>query len=355
MYPRVVRRPHHLVVLLQLDNLGLELTARHLVILVGLLQVFVALTELRKLELGLIVQSAQVLTLPIPALQLLAQTQPFLLQLLNNLQLVCELAVFHIELIVHFLLGADAAAEGDDFLFEVGNFALRCLLLTAIFAALVADECVEADVLALEKLVVALHLVELVLQARLLLKSFLVITVELLEILYEQTMFIGVVALHFPHTLFLLFFPRANKSLNFRVIFAAQVIRCFGRQARRHCAIRILCRSTVAHLLDLSQVQIGSTVGLENGLGQVNKLSGVLQETLVEQLLLLSNVWQKHILTDNFGLLGAVLFCADKSALVGGAHKHTRALRRTDLRLAHLRLGHLVSGLVAQTQRLGHR
>ena len=44
MYPRVVGRPHHLVVLLQLDNLGLELTARHLVILVGLLQVFVALT-----------------------------------------------------------------------------------------------------------------------------------------------------------------------------------------------------------------------------------------------------------------------------------------------------------------------
>ena len=253
------------------------------------------------------------------------------------------------------MLGADAAAECDDFLFEVGNFALRCLLLTAIFAALVADERVEADVLALEKLVVALHLVEFVLQARLLLKSFLVITVELLEILHEQTMFIGVVALHFPHTLFLLFFPRANKSLNFRVIFAAQVIRCFGRQARRHCAIRILCRSTVAHLLDLSQVQIGSTVSLENGLGQVDKLSGVLQETLVEQLLLLSNVWQKHILTDNFGLLGAVFFCADKSALVGGAHKHTRALRRADLRLAHLRLGHLVAGLVAQTQRLGHR
>ena len=79
MYPRVVRRPHHLVVLLQLDNLGLELAPCHLVILVGLLQVFVALTELRKLKLGLIVQRAQVLTLPIPALQLLAQTQPFLL------------------------------------------------------------------------------------------------------------------------------------------------------------------------------------------------------------------------------------------------------------------------------------
>ena len=72
MYPRVVGRPHHLVVLLQLDNLGLELTARHLVILVGLLQVFVALTDLRKLELGLIVQRAQVLTLTVPSLQLLA-------------------------------------------------------------------------------------------------------------------------------------------------------------------------------------------------------------------------------------------------------------------------------------------
>ena len=168
-------------------------------------------------------------------------------------------------------------------------------------------------------------------------------------------MFIGVVALHLPHTLLLLFFPRANKSLNFRVIFAAQIIRCFGRQARRHCAIRILCCSTVANLLDLSQVQIGSTVGLKNGLGQVNKLSGVLQETLIEQLLLLSNVWQKHILTDNFGLLGAVLLCADKSALVGGAQKQTRAVGSADLGLADLRLGHLVAGLVAQTQRLGHR
>ena len=146
-------------------------------ILVGLLKVFVSLAELRKLELGLIIQRIQVLALVVPALELLAQTYPLSLQLLNNLQLVSQLPILHIQLIVHFLLGADAAPEGHNLLLEVGNFALRRLLLTAIFAALVADERVEVDVLALKKLIVALQLVEFVLQARLLLKSFLVITV----------------------------------------------------------------------------------------------------------------------------------------------------------------------------------
>ena len=146
-------------------------------VLVGELEVLIALLDLVELASHLLVQRAQVLAVLIEALELLCQAVPLLLQLLNHRQLLSQLLVLPVQMLVNLLLVPYALPEGHDLLLELGDFPLRRLFLTAIFGALLANYRIELDVLPLEQFVMPLKLIVLVLKVRLVLQRFLVIVV----------------------------------------------------------------------------------------------------------------------------------------------------------------------------------
>ena len=138
---------------------------------------------------------------------------------------------------------------------------------------MLVHEIVELDILPLKKLVVALELVKLVLYTCLLLKGILVIAIELLVVLDEQTVLILVVALHFALLSIMLVLPSSNKSLNFCMIISSESICGFNGEIwrlRKHLAIhgaRGRHSGPMARLLNVRKIQVCIRVCLEDSFG----------------------------------------------------------------------------------------
>ena len=96
---------------------------------------------------------------------------------------------------------------------------------------MVTDNAVKLHVLPLEQIIVSLQLVKLVLQTGLLLDGLLVVTVQLLVVLHQQAMLVAVVALHVFDLLVVLLLPTRDKTSDFGLIFSAEDVCGFGRQA----------------------------------------------------------------------------------------------------------------------------